>query len=858
MRSSVTRLGKAAVLGCALLALAGRAWPAPAAPATPPAPSRTGVKVLLVGLDGADWQVINPLIEAGRLPNLKKLRAEGAWSDLRSANPMLSPLLWTSVATGVTPDKHGIIDFLVRDPRTGQQVPITSSLRKARALWNIYSEAGRTVDILGWWATWPAETINGLLVSDRFAYSLFGYASRPEDAVGLVWPPDALAGLQKLRIDESQISLQDLRAFAPFTEADKQASEKKLEGNHAQAYADPLNHLVRILSTTRTYHAIALDRLRTGDQDLLAVYYQGIDEVGHRFQQFIPPKLPWVDQAAFDKLQKVVTQFYVYQDQLLGELIEAAGPQTTIVVMSDHGFLNGSNRPDFPPDIELQAARWHRLYGIFCMRGPQVQPGKLETASLYDITPTLLYMSGLPVAADMEGRPLLDALKPAFREKHPITTVATYQKPPGEAGAEAALPEGAAQINQEILDRLRSLGYIAPTGIGTTPAAGGETAPATLTNLLNTAALQIQKGEAAAAEESLRSILKKSPENVHALLMLGEALEAQGRDEEALMQIRTALNLTPEPTEMSVARYALLAHKMGRTLEAKEWLLRYTQLRPGRGEPWLGLGMVQQLAGDSKAAEASFLRALQLSPKSKTAVTGLYNVYERGGRSPEVVARIEKAVAENPDSAAHHTLLGLVYTSEKTFPKAEAEMRRALQLDPDRDAALAGLADIMVETGRLPEARSMLEKAVGRLPELPEVRMGLGQVYAKMNRMGEATRQMSEAARLDPSNPSAQAQLGMLLLLQRQLPRAVPHLEKAVALDPGLFEVRMHLAVLYHEMGNPQACERHLLAAAAQRPNDAEPHRLLADLYQSQGRAEEAARELSRVKELSAPGSSGS
>jgi len=822
-------------------------------------PPGTGAKVLLVGLDGADWQIINPLMEAGRMPNMSRLRAEGAWCDLRSTNPMLSPLLWTSVATGKSPDKHGIIDFLVRDPRTGQQVPITSSLRKARALWNIYSDAGRSVDILGWWATWPAETINGLMVSDRFAYSLFGYASRPEDSVGLVHPPEALAGLQRLRTDESKITLEDLKQFAPFTAADKAASEKKLEGNRAQAYADPLNHLVRILATTRTYHAIALERLRNGGSDLLAVYYQGIDEVGHRFAQYIPPKLEWVDQAGFDKLQRVVIQFYIYQDQLLGELLQAAGPQTTVVVMSDHGFLSGSDRPDFPPDIELQAARWHRLYGILCIKGPDVRPGRMETASLYDITPTLLYMSGLPVATDLEGRPLLDALKPAFRDRFPVATVATYEKPaaPGDAQT-GSVPEGAAQINQEILDRLRSLGYIAPTGIGTSPAPGVEVAPATVTNLLNTAALQIQKGEAAAAEASLRSILQRAPENVHALLMLGEALEAQARDEEALEQIRTGLNLTPEPTDQAVARYAVLAHKMARTQEAKEWLLRYTQLRPGRGEPWLGLGMVQQLAGDYKAAEASFLRALQLAPKSKAALTGLYNVYERGGRSQEVVARIEKAVSENPDSSAHHTLLGLVYTTEGRLPKAEAEMRRALDLEPDRDSALAGLAEILTRTGRLAEARSLLEKAVGRKPDLVEVRMSLGRVYGKMNRMGEATRQMAEAARLDPSNPSAQAQLGMLLVMQRQLPRAATHLERAVAMDPQLYEVRMHLAVVYHDMGRLEECERQLLAAVAQRPKDPEPHRLLAGLYQEMGRAQDSEKEQSLVKELSTPKPSGS
>src|SRR3990172_1578823 len=103
------------------------------------------------------------------------MKCEGACAALRSNPPMLSPLLWTTAATGKPPEEHGIVDFLIRDPRTGSRGPISSNFRRAKALWNILTDAGVASSWVAWWATWPAERILGRMVSDRVAYSLFGY-----------------------------------------------------------------------------------------------------------------------------------------------------------------------------------------------------------------------------------------------------------------------------------------------------------------------------------------------------------------------------------------------------------------------------------------------------------------------------------------------------------------------------------------------------------------------------------------------------------------------------------------------------------------------------------------------------------
>jgi len=783
-------------------------------------------RILLIGLDGADWQIIDALIAEGKLPNLARLKRTGAHTSLRSEPPMLSPLLWTSIATGKPASEHGIIDFLVADPNTGRKVPITSVHRKVRALWNITSQAGLSTHIVAWWATWPAEPIAGRMVSDRLAYSLFDYRGRPEDRIGLVWPPQTIDRVAALRVAPDAISLQDVRSFAPFTREELEEARRadSSEATGGRGYANPLNHLVKILASARTYHAVAVDLARSEHFDLLAVYYQGIDEVCHRYAQFIPPRLPWVDQGAFDKFKGVVHRFYEVQDAMIGELLSSAGDDVLVMVVSDHGFTSRSDRPDHPPDIELKAGVWHREYGIFMLNGPGVRAGAIEPVGLYDVMPTLLWLAGLPVADDMRGKPALAAMDDAYRARAKVARVITYET---EArGPGRTIPDD--PYSEEMVARLRSLGYI---GSGELVATTG-LPPSTLNNLYMTAAVHLEQGDPALAETAIRSLLEKVPDDADAHALLSDVLDALGRQEESLAAARTALNLMKDPTEPVVTHYASLARRLGRLDEAEQFFIRYVQQRPGRGEPWLGIGLIQSHRGDWGSAKRSLLRALDLNPRSRAAIMALYNVYELSGATEDTAEEIQKAAAANPDSASHHTLLGLVRVNQKRIGEAEAEFRRALALEPDRDLALAGLADLLTNTGRPDEARRMLEAAVGRKADQTEVRMALGRAYLRSGRLEEATREMIEAARLDPASPSAQAQAGLILNMRDQKERALPYMERALALDPQLYDVRMYLAVMYYGLKRYEDCEKALKIAITQRPGDPEPRRLLAGLYE--------------------------
>ena len=123
-------------------------------------------KLLLIGWDAADWQMMNPLIDAGQMPTLKKLMDEGVSGNLATIRPMLSPMLWTSIATGKRADKHGIHGFLEPLPDGTNVRPVTSTSRKCKAIWNILNQSGLRSNVINWFASYPAEPINGAMVAN--------------------------------------------------------------------------------------------------------------------------------------------------------------------------------------------------------------------------------------------------------------------------------------------------------------------------------------------------------------------------------------------------------------------------------------------------------------------------------------------------------------------------------------------------------------------------------------------------------------------------------------------------------------------------------------------------------------------
>jgi hypothetical protein len=119
------------------------------------------------GIDGGTWTVIRPLIAKGELPNLAKLCENGATGTLRSMHPAASPMLWTTIATGKVPEKHGV-----------QLFGDTSKTVRCKRIWNIYEEMGHTVGLCGYLMTWPPDISDGFMIPDLFA---LGPDTQPPD-----------------------------------------------------------------------------------------------------------------------------------------------------------------------------------------------------------------------------------------------------------------------------------------------------------------------------------------------------------------------------------------------------------------------------------------------------------------------------------------------------------------------------------------------------------------------------------------------------------------------------------------------------------------------------------------------------
>jgi len=214
--------------------------------------------VIFIGLDGADWELLDDYMARGLMPNPAALAKEAARGPLITEHPPLSPLLWTTMMTGISPLEHGILDFTRFNPVTGNKEPITSDERRAPAIWNMATMAGKRVAVFGLWATYPAEPVRGVDVSDRLFTFLFSEGSPP---AGIVFPA-AREGWarENLREAEASIDYARMRSYLPWlTEADYAELVKEPD-----PYSRPGSALRRILVETEVYARLSMSYLRGG------------------------------------------------------------------------------------------------------------------------------------------------------------------------------------------------------------------------------------------------------------------------------------------------------------------------------------------------------------------------------------------------------------------------------------------------------------------------------------------------------------------------------------------------------------------------------------------------------------------
>jgi predicted AlkP superfamily phosphohydrolase/phosphomutase len=424
--------------------------------------------VLVLGIDGLEWDVLGPLVKAGEMPHFGELMEAGQFGLLETTRPTFSPIIWTTMATGKAASQHGIRGFVKRRGRAkGEKKRLYNSLdRRTKAFWNILSDYGRSAAVVGWWMTFPAEPIEGVMIAQ--VNTLDQARRRHGEAIlkgglqagvaGQVHPPERAEEI--LRVHDRLVDEMPERVRAIFGDAMVASSpftERLWENTQWAFRADAV------------YVEVAVQLAGEG-HDLVVCYLGGADVTGHRFwrhmrpEQFANPPEP----AEIEAFSQIIPDYYRFLDQALGRLRAAMPQDTNVLVITDHGMGPVNRDAEFPSDDlpgDINSGHHHGAKpGVVVVSGPGFSTGTRfgkgwrkkdlpVLGSVFDVTPTLLTLLGIPVGEDMKGEVMEAVILPG------AGSVPTHDS---EEWLAARREQRGEQIEQdpERMRQLRALGYI--------------------------------------------------------------------------------------------------------------------------------------------------------------------------------------------------------------------------------------------------------------------------------------------------------------------------------------------------------------------------------------------------------------
>jgi tetratricopeptide (TPR) repeat protein len=593
--------------------------------------------VIFIGLDGADWQLLDRYMRDGSMPNLQALVSEGVAGDLLTEHPPLSPLLWNTMLTGTSPLEHQILDFTRFHPTTGHKEPITSDERKVPAVWNMATQAGKSTAVFGLWATYPAEPVRGLVVSDRFFTFLFSESEPPK---GAVYPPAREPWARNvLKEVEAQTDYAALQQYFPSLSREEYDERTRA----TDPYSHPISALRRILVETAVYDRLAREYVTEHLPDVTILYLQGTDSAGHVFAPYTAPRQPHISEEDFARYSGVPEKYFRSIDAILGSYRNLAKQHNArLMIASDHGFHWFDDRPtELSSFAAATAAKWHRSAGVYLLWGEGIaargRTGREQ--HINQVASTLLALSGMPAGKNVAGPPISIPSRAAVADYRAYFT-------PMKPLLEGAPSAGAAE---EEIAKLKALGYIS-SGESTAAPAGVAGKSTHTAGWYNNRGLILrdrkQNEEAAAAFEQAITIdpkLSSALWNFSDLLMqmnrdldrsdellvrafgsglpegrkflIGRAIGYQrgGSPQRSLHLLEEAVKANPEDVELRLfrGRYRIDVQDCAGALADFN---AAAQLAPNNPVPYASAGIAQICLGRNDDAKRSFAQSLALDP----------------------------------------------------------------------------------------------------------------------------------------------------------------------------------------------------------------------------------------------------
>jgi len=232
------------------------------------------IKVVLIGIDGANWQTLDPLMAKGKLPFWKKLKEESAWASLKTFRPTKSSVVWTSIATGKRMEKHGILDFTYLN-KNNIQVPFSNAERREPAIWQILDDAGKKPIVVNWFVSHPPDEVDGIIVSDNFRRVVARPEERSKEYKESVQPSIYFHKL--LKKAERNFAVMSKETGLP--DYPKQYEELHPSGDFRKV---PILKTYRSLALQDNFvSSISKELYRTKDFDFFATYVRMPDLVQH-------------------------------------------------------------------------------------------------------------------------------------------------------------------------------------------------------------------------------------------------------------------------------------------------------------------------------------------------------------------------------------------------------------------------------------------------------------------------------------------------------------------------------------------------------------------------------------------------